>query len=48
MKIINGRNNVFLALVILPLFLGQPTAIAWEPTKPVEFVIPAAPIKWRD
>jgi len=41
MKIINGLRMVIPALVILSLFLGNRMAIAWEPTKPVEFIIPA-------
>jgi tripartite-type tricarboxylate transporter receptor subunit TctC len=41
MKFIGGLRFVMPAVVIIPLFLGQPMAIAWEPTKPMEFVIPA-------
>ncbi|MGH7797950.1 MAG: Bug family tripartite tricarboxylate transporter substrate binding protein [Candidatus Binatia bacterium] len=41
MKIISGLRIVIPALVIIALFLGQRMAIAWEPTKPIEFVIPA-------
>jgi putative tricarboxylic transport membrane protein len=41
MKFISGLRFVMPAVVIIPLFLGQPMAIAWEPTKPIEFVIPA-------
>ena len=34
--------RIFLpALVAILLSLGQPMAMAWEPTKPIEFVIPA-------
>jgi tripartite-type tricarboxylate transporter receptor subunit TctC len=41
MKFIGGLRFVMPAVVVIPLFLGQPMAIAWEPTKPMEFVIPA-------
>jgi tripartite-type tricarboxylate transporter receptor subunit TctC len=41
MKSIFGLRNLIPALVILPLLLGQPGAFAWEPSKPIEFVIPA-------
>ena len=41
MKLISGLRIVMPAVVIIPLLLGQPMAIAWEPTKPIEFVIPA-------
>jgi putative tricarboxylic transport membrane protein len=41
MKLISGLGKAIPAVVIIPLFLGQPMAIAWEPTKPIEFVIPA-------
>jgi putative tricarboxylic transport membrane protein len=41
MKVIRGLINTIPALVIIHLVLGQPAAIAWEPTKPIEFVIPA-------
>lgn len=35
------RKAIPPVLVMMTLFLGQPMAIAWEPTKPIEFVIPA-------
>jgi tripartite-type tricarboxylate transporter receptor subunit TctC len=41
MKFIGGLRFVMPAVAIIPLFLGQSMAIAWEPTKPIEFVIPA-------
>ena len=41
MKLIRGRHSVISAVVTLLFFVGQPMAIAWEPTKPIEFVIPA-------
>ncbi len=41
MKSIIGLRNLIPALVILFLFFGVPAALAWEPTKPVEFIIPA-------
>ncbi|HEY6997452.1 MAG TPA: tripartite tricarboxylate transporter substrate-binding protein [Candidatus Binatia bacterium] len=37
----NGVTIRVLALAILHLFIGQSAAIAWEPTKPIEFIIPA-------
>jgi putative tricarboxylic transport membrane protein len=41
MESISGMRLVILAFAILQFFIGQPAAIAWEPTKPIEFVIPA-------
>jgi putative tricarboxylic transport membrane protein len=41
MKRIGGLRLVIPALVLISLFLEQPRALAWEPTKPIEFVIPA-------
>jgi len=41
MKFIKRLLNVISAVVVIHFFLGQPVAIAWEPTKPIEFVIPA-------
>ena len=41
MELINGVRVMMLALAILQCFIAQPAAIAWEPTKPIEFVIPA-------
>src|SRR6476619_5024830 len=41
MESTSGMRLVILALTILQFFIGQPAAIAWEPTKPIEFVIPA-------
>ena len=41
MESISGVRIVILALAILQFFIGQPSAIAWEPTKPIEFIIPA-------
>jgi len=40
MKRIGGMGIVVLALAILQFFIGEP-ALSWEPTKPIEFVIPA-------
>jgi tripartite-type tricarboxylate transporter receptor subunit TctC len=37
----NGVTIRVFALAILHLFIGQSAAIAWEPTKPIEFIIPA-------
>lgn len=37
----NGVTIRVFALAILHLFVGQSAAIAWEPTKPIEFIIPA-------
>jgi putative tricarboxylic transport membrane protein len=41
MELINGVRVMILALAILQCFIAQPAAIAWEPTKPIEFIIPA-------
>ena len=41
MESISGMRLVILALAILQFFIGEPAAIAWEPTKPIEFIIPA-------
>jgi putative tricarboxylic transport membrane protein len=41
MKFITGTCKVIVALVVVYLFLAQSAAIAWEPSKPIEFVIPA-------
>src|SRR5512145_436235 len=41
MKFIKRLLNVISAVVVIHFFLGQPVANAWEPTKPIEFVIPA-------
>lgn len=41
MKLISGLRSAIFAVVTLQIFLGVPKAIAWEPTKPIEFVIPA-------
>ena len=41
MKLISGLGNLISAAFTIQLFLGQSIAIAWEPTKPIEFVIPA-------
>ena len=41
MKIISGLSTVISAAFIIQLLLGPSIAIAWEPTKPIEFVIPA-------
>jgi len=41
MKISNGQRMGIPAVVVTHLLLGQTMAIAWEPTKPIEFVIPA-------
>ena len=41
MKLISSLSTVISTAFILQLLLGQSIAIAWEPTKPIEFVIPA-------
>ena len=41
MKIISGLGTVISAAFIIQSLLGSSIAIAWEPTKPIEFVIPA-------
>jgi putative tricarboxylic transport membrane protein len=41
MKLISGLRSAIFAVVTLQIFLGVPKAIAWEPTKPIEFIIPA-------
>jgi tripartite-type tricarboxylate transporter receptor subunit TctC len=41
MKLISGLSTVTSAAFIIQLLIGQSIAIAWEPTKPIEFVIPA-------
>jgi tripartite-type tricarboxylate transporter receptor subunit TctC len=41
MKSISGLRFLISVLAIISLFVGQPLAIAWEPTKSIEFVIPA-------
>ncbi len=41
MKIISGLSTVISAAFIIQLLLGPSIAMAWEPTKPIEFVIPA-------
>jgi putative tricarboxylic transport membrane protein len=41
MKLISGLSTVASAAFIIQLLIGQSIAIAWEPTKPIEFVIPA-------
>lgn len=41
MESISRARITTLALAILQLFIGQSAAFAWEPTKPIEFVIPA-------
>ena len=41
MKSIIGSRSVIPALVMLYFLVGNPIAMAWEPTKPVEFIIPA-------
>ena len=41
MKLISGLRSAISAVVIIQIFLGVPMAVAWEPTKPIEFVIPA-------
>jgi tripartite-type tricarboxylate transporter receptor subunit TctC len=41
MESTRGLHVVALALVILGHLFGQPLASAWEPSKPIEFVIPA-------
>jgi tripartite-type tricarboxylate transporter receptor subunit TctC len=41
MKMLSGLRIVIPALLVILLVLGQGMAIAWEPTKSIEFVIPA-------
>jgi len=41
MKSISRLRFLISVLAIISLFVGQPLAIAWEPTKSIEFVIPA-------
>ena len=41
MKINSSLRIGIPAVIVTHLLLGQPLAIAWEPTKPIEFVIPA-------
>ena len=41
MKLISGLGTVISAAFIIQLVLGPSLTIAWEPTKPIEFVIPA-------
>ena len=41
MELISGLRIILPALVIFQLLLPERVAIAWEPTKPIEFVIPA-------
>src|SRR6476661_9380022 len=41
MELTSGLRIILPALVIFPLLFSQRVAIAWEPTKPIEFVIPA-------
>lgn len=41
MELISGLRIVVPALVIFQFLFGQRVAAAWEPTKPIEFVIPA-------
>jgi putative tricarboxylic transport membrane protein len=41
MKVVSSLRVVIPVLVLFSLSLGQPAACAWEPTKPIEFVIPA-------
>ena len=37
----NLRGSLCCAALIFGIFLGYSRAPAWEPTKPIEFVIPA-------
>jgi putative tricarboxylic transport membrane protein len=41
MKLSSGLGTVISTAFVIQLLLGQSIAIAWEPTKPIEFVIPA-------
>jgi tripartite-type tricarboxylate transporter receptor subunit TctC len=41
MNVLNGLRIVIATLVCLPFLIVESTALAWEPTKPIEFVIPA-------
>jgi len=41
MKLLSSLSTVISTAFVLQLLLGQSIAIAWEPTKPIEFVIPA-------
>ena len=41
MESIRSAHIAIVALAILQFFISQSAAFAWEPTKPIEFVIPA-------
>lgn len=41
MESIRSAHITIVALAILQFFISQSAAFAWEPTKPIEFVIPA-------
>ena len=41
MKLITCLCSVIVTVAMVAVFVGVPVAIAWEPTKPIEFVIPA-------
>ena len=41
MESIRSARITIVALAILQFFISQSAAFAWEPTKPIEFVIPA-------
>ena len=41
MKLISGLSTVISAAFVIQLLIGQSLATPWEPTKPIEFVIPA-------
>src|SRR5690348_268906 len=41
MESISSARITIVALAILQFFISQSAAFAWEPTKPIEFVIPA-------
>jgi len=41
MKLLSSLSTVISTAFVLQLLLGQSIAFAWEPTKPIEFVIPA-------
>ena len=41
MESISSARTKIVALAILQFFISQAAAFAWEPTKPIEFVIPA-------
>ena len=41
MKLISCFYNVIVAVALFAVFMEYPAAMAWEPSKPIQFVIPA-------